>query len=200
MANKKTAQKFQKREEEFDQKVIDIARVTRVMAGGKRMRFRACLAIGDKKGRVGMGVAKGQDVTLAIQKAFTKAKKNIITVPMINGTIPHQVDVKFKAAKLKIKPAKEGSGIKAGGAVRNIFELAGIGNITGKIMGSNNKINNVKAALLALGSLRAPRVKGKSSPEQSDEKEMEADEKAITNEKSDVSHNNNTGDEKNEEK
>lgn len=142
-----------KTEEEFEQRIIDIARVTRVMAGGKRMRFRACLAIGDKKGRVGIGVAKGQDVTLAISKAFTKAKKNVITVPRVNYTIPHEVRVKFKAAKVLLKPASQGSGIKAGGAVRILLELAGISNITGKILGSNNKVNNVKATMIALDRL-----------------------------------------------
>jgi len=143
-----------KKEEEFEQRVIDLARVTRVMAGGKRMKFRACLAIGDKKGRVGFGVAKGADVTQAITKAFNKAKKNLIKVPVINETIPHNVNIKFKSAKVLLKPAKKGTGVKAGGAVRILCELAGIANVTAKILGSNNKINNVKATMAAFRSFK----------------------------------------------
>ncbi|MFA5188612.1 MAG: 30S ribosomal protein S5 [Patescibacteria group bacterium] len=143
-----------KKEEEFEQRVVDLARVTRVMAGGKRMKFRACLAIGDKKGRVGFGVAKGADVTAAITKAFNKAKKNLVKVPIVNETIPHNVKVKFKSAKILLKPAKKGTGVKAGGAVRILCELAGIANITAKILGSNNKINNVKATTIAFKSFK----------------------------------------------
>ena len=95
-------------QEEFDQAMIDLARVTRVMAGGKRMRFRACMVIGDRKGRVGWGIAKGADVSLAMQKAVGQAKKNMINVNFDRGTIPHEVNVKFKAARLMLKPAKKG--------------------------------------------------------------------------------------------
>jgi small subunit ribosomal protein S5 len=146
--------KFFKKDEEFEQRIVDLARVTRVMAGGKRMKFRACLAIGDKKGRVGFGVAKGADVTAAIAKAFNKAKKNVVTIPIINETIPHQIQVKFKAAKILLKPAKKGTGVKAGGAVRILCELGGIANIISKILGSSNKINNVKATILAFKSFK----------------------------------------------
>ncbi len=140
---------------EFEQRIIDLARVTRVMAGGKRLRFRACVALGDKMGRVGWAVAKGADVTIAVNKGVSKAKKNMIKVHLVNETIPHQVMVKFKAAKVLLKPAVKGKGIIAGGAVRNILELAGIPNIYGKIIGrSNNKINNVQAVFLALKSLK----------------------------------------------
>lgn len=148
-----------KKEEEFQQRVVDLARVTRVMAGGKRMKFRACLAIGDKKGRVGFGLAKGADVTAAIGKAFNKAKKNLITVPLINETIPHQIQVKFGSAKILLKPAKKGTGVKAGGAVRILCELAGIANVISKILGSNNKINNVKATMIALSSFKLGKKK-----------------------------------------
>lgn len=137
----------------FEQKIIDLARVTRVMAGGKRMRFRACIAIGDSKGRVAIGVAKGADVTIAISKSVLKAKKEIIKVPIVNGTIPYEVRKKFKAAKIMLKPASKGTGVKAGGAVRIVLELAGVPNVVGKILGSNNKINNVKAAIEALKEL-----------------------------------------------
>lgn len=142
------------KEKEFDQSIIDIARVTRVMAGGKRMRFRACVAIGDKRGRVGVAVAKGADVTMAINKAVTKAKKNVITVPIINETIPYRVVKKFGAAVIMLKPAPKGTGVKAGGSVRSILELAGISNVVGKILGSKNKLNNVIAAIQALQDLK----------------------------------------------
>ncbi len=143
-----------KKDEEFEQRIVALDRVTRVVAGGKRMRFRATLAIGDKKGRVGMGVAKGADVTIAVNKAFNKAKKNLIRVPTVNETIPHQIIVKYKAANILLKPAPRGTGIKVGGAVRIICELAGIANIRGKILGSNNKISNLRAVLIALQSFK----------------------------------------------
>src|SRR3989339_2119229 len=111
-----------KREEraprEFEQKILDLARVTRVTAGGKRMSFRCALVIGDKKGRVGFGVAKGADVQIAIEKASQQAKKRIITVPMIQETLPHAVTVKLGSAIVMLKPAPKGSGLKAGGAMR----------------------------------------------------------------------------------
>jgi small subunit ribosomal protein S5 len=139
---------------EFEQRIIDLARVTRVMAGGKRMRFRACVALGDKKGKVGWGVAKGADVTIAVNKAATKAKKNMIKINLIDETIAHAITVKFKAAKVLLKPAVKGTGVIAGGAVRNVLELAGIPNIYAKILGSNNKINNVNCVFDALKSLK----------------------------------------------
>lgn len=141
-------------EKEFSQVIIDIARVTRVMAGGKRMRFRACVVVGDRKGKVGSAVAKGADVTLAVNKAVAKAKKNLVNVPLINETIPHRVDVKFGAAKLLIKPAPKGTGIIAGGAVRAVLDLAGVSNVVAKILGTNNKINNVKATIKAFKMLK----------------------------------------------
>lgn len=145
--------------EEFEQKMIDIARVTRVMAGGKRMRFRACVAIGNKKGRVAIGLAKGADVTLAVTKAVNKAKKDFIDIPLVNETIPHGVYQKLGAAKILFKPAKKGRGIIAGGAVRILLELSGIKNITSKILGTGNKVNNVKCTIAALKSLKRPETK-----------------------------------------
>jgi len=138
---------------EFDQRILDLARVTRVTKGGKRMRFRACVIIGDRKGRVGYGVAKGADVAASVNKAVTQAKKRLITVPLQNGTIPHAAYQKFSAASILIKPAPRGTGIKAGGAVRVVLELAGVPNAVAKILGSNNKINNAKAAMKALQQL-----------------------------------------------
>jgi len=141
-------------DKEFDQRILELARVTRVTKGGKRMRFRACVIIGDRKGRVGFGLAKGLDVQQSVQKAATQAKKRLITVPLQNGTIPHAVHMKFASAKIIIKPAPMGTGIKAGGAVRVVFELAGIPNAVAKILGSNNKINNTKATMAALKKLK----------------------------------------------
>ncbi len=130
---------------EFDQRVIEVSRVTRVMAGGKRMRFRACVVVGNHKGRIGFGLGKGADFALAVSKAVTRAKKNILDLPLVDTTIPHQTKVKFKAAKLLLKPAPEGTGIMAGGAVRQALEVSGIGNIATKVFGSKNKVNNIQA-------------------------------------------------------
>ena len=153
-----------KPQSEFEQQIVDLARVTRVMAGGKRLRFRVCIALGDKKGRVGWAVAKGADVSIAVSKAVAKAKKNLIKVRLINDTIPHKIEAKFGAARVMLKPAVKGTGIIAGGAVRNILELAGIPNIYGKILGrTNNKVSNVQATFKALKSLKYP-AKEESEP------------------------------------
>lgn len=151
--NKDRARSF-KEGTEFETRVIDLARVTRVMAGGKRMRFRACVVIGDRQGRVGWAIAKGADVTLAVNKATTKAKKRVINVPIKTGTIPHQIIAKFKAAKVFLRPAKTGSGVIAGGAIRPVLELAGYQDINAKILGSHSKINNVQAVFEALTNLK----------------------------------------------
>lgn len=140
--------------DEFTSKTIDLARVTRVMAGGKRMRFRACIVVGDRKGRIGAGVAKGADVEMSINKATAKAKKHLLTVPMKGTTIPHGVSAKYGAARVFLKPAPAGTGVKAGGAVRIVLDLVGLQDIVGKIMGSKNKINNVRATLDALSQLQ----------------------------------------------
>lgn len=153
------------RKDEFDQRIVDLARVTRVMAGGKRMRFRVCVAIGDKKGKIGIGMGKGADVTLAVNKAVNDAKKNIIEVPMVNETIPHEIHEKFGAAKLLFKPAAKGRGVIAGGAVRIILELSGIKNITSKILGTNNKINNAKCTINALKKLKKVNIAEKKKKE-----------------------------------
>jgi small subunit ribosomal protein S5 len=150
-------------EREFDQKTIELARVSRVMAGGKRMRFRACVAIGDRRGQVGVGVAKGADVSLAISKATAAARRRLVRIPLYEDTLPHEVRVKFKAATVLLKPAPRGTGIIAGGAVRSILELGGVPNVVSKMLGSKNKINNVKAAILALQALR-PRAPRSPSP------------------------------------
>lgn len=141
-------------EREFDQRILDLARVTRVTKGGKRMRFRACVVIGDKKGRVAQSVAKGMDVADAVNKAVSRAKKKMIRVPIVKGTLPHAVQIKFGAAQVLLKPAPEGTGVRAGGAVRVVLELAGVPNATAKMLGSKNKINNAKATIKALSLMK----------------------------------------------
>lgn len=143
----------------FEQRVIEIARVARVMRGGKRMSFRACVVVGNRKGRIGMGIKKGSDVAMAVQKAVEQAKKYLQDVKMTpEGTIPHRVLHKFSAAQVILKPAPEGSGIIAGGAMRPVLELAGIKNVIGKMLGSRSKINNVYATLSALKRLKEPKI------------------------------------------
>jgi small subunit ribosomal protein S5 len=140
---------------EFDQKVVEVKRVTRVMAGGKRMRFRALVVIGDRKGRVGVGLKKGMDVSGSVEKAVNAAKKSLITLPLVNETIPHQLKVKYKSSVLSLMPAKPGTGVIAGGAVRSVMELAGVKNIVSKMLGSNNKVNNVKAIFEAFKQMKS---------------------------------------------
>jgi len=140
---------------EFEEIILDIRRVTRVVAGGKRLSFRATVAIGDKENHlVGVGVGKGRDVPLAIQKAIHNAKKNLVSIPIVNETIPFDVSAKYKRAEVLIKPAKKGKGIIAGGAVRSILKLAGIPNVSAKILGrTGNPINNARATIMALKKL-----------------------------------------------
>ncbi len=144
------------KKEEFKEKVLDLSRVTRVVAGGKRFRFRATVVIGDEKGRVGVGVAKGIDVQSAVEKAKTAAKKNILFLNLKEGrTIPHEVYAKYNAAKVLIKPASAGHGLKAGGAVRAVLSLVGVKDITAKCLGRTpNKLTNALAAIEALKKLK----------------------------------------------
>jgi len=143
------------KKKEFDQKVLDVARVTRVVKGGRRFRFRTAVAIGDKRGKIGLGIAKGADVSDAISKAVSKAKKRFINLPITSkGTIPHQVQVKFKASKIILKPGSQGRGIIAGGVIRLMAELAGIRNLSAKILGTSNKYTNAQAMMIALQKLK----------------------------------------------
>ena len=137
---------------EFEDRVLDVARVARVVAGGKRFRFRATVAVGNRRGRVGVGLGKGADVAQAVAKGTHRAKKHLIDVPIVKGTIPFEVKAKYNAAIVFLKPAPPGRGINAGGAVRAISELAGIKDIIGKILSrSGNKVNNARATLKAFG-------------------------------------------------
>ncbi len=153
--NKNTKKReFKKEKDEFESRVLDLARVMRMTAGGRRFRFRAGVIVGDRNGRVGFGVAKGADVAQAVEKATRAAKKNIINIVIKDDTIPHSVEAKFGAAKILLRPQKKGKGLVAGGTVRLICDLAGIKNISSKILGrTNNKINNARAVISALQSL-----------------------------------------------
>ena len=138
---------------EYEQKVLDIARVTRVTKGGKRFSFRATIVIGDGKSKVGVGIGKGKDVVQSIQKAFNKAKKNLIIVQTVNGTIPYQTEAKYNSAVVLLKPAI--GGVKAGGPVRVVAKLAGIKALTGKLIErTNNKINIAMATIEALKKIK----------------------------------------------
>jgi small subunit ribosomal protein S5 len=140
---------------EFDQKIVSIRRVTRVMAGGRRFSFSVSMVIGDKKGKVGVGIGKASDTQLAIEKAVRDAKKHMITVPMNNDShIPHDVHVKYASSEVMIMPAP-GRGLVAGSSVRTVLELAGIKDVTAKIFSrSKNKLNNARAAVEALKQLK----------------------------------------------
>ena len=145
---------------EFEQKIVEIKRVTRVVAGGKRMRFRALVVIGDKKGRVGIGLCKGTDVSEAVNKAVTAAKKTLVTVNLVNDTIPHEVKFKFKSSVVFMKPARPGTGIIAGGSIRQVLDLVGVKNVLSKMLGSSNKVNNVMATYLALSKMKSKEAMG----------------------------------------
>lgn len=148
--------KFPKEKSEFDQKVLDVARVTRVVAGGRRFSFRATVGLGNRKGKIGVGIGKGSDVSQAVEKAVNDARKNMVVVPIKDGTIPHEVSAKYGAARVLIKPAIKGKGLVAGGAVRLICDLAGIENITAKVLSkSSNKLNNARATMAALGQIKS---------------------------------------------
>jgi len=138
------------------EKLITVKRVTKVTKGGRHFSFSALVVVGDGNGKVGFALGKSKEVTAAITKATEKAKKNIIEVKILKGTIPHEVYAKFGAAKVLIKPASEGTGIKAGGAMRAVLELAGIKNVLAKNLGSTNPHNVLKATFLALSKLRDP--------------------------------------------
>lgn len=138
---------------EYEEKVVQIDRVTRVVKGGRRLRFRAIVVVGDQNGKVGVGVEKGAEVITAIEKATVKAKKSLKDIKLTGTTIPHEVTAEFAGAKVFLKPARKGTGVIAGGAVRAVLEAAGVKDIFSKIQGSSSKLNNVYATFKALDSL-----------------------------------------------
>ncbi|MCX6764421.1 MAG: 30S ribosomal protein S5 [Candidatus Nealsonbacteria bacterium] len=144
-----------KQKDEFDSKLLDLSRVERMTGGGRRLKFRAVMIVGDRKGRVGLGVGKGVDVAQSIEKSTKFAKKNLVEVPIVNGTVPFDVEAKFGAARILIRPQIKGRGLVAGGVVRTICELAGIQDVSSKVLSkSRNKINNAKATLKAFDNLK----------------------------------------------
>lgn len=142
------------REKEFEEKVIQINRVSKKTKGGNKLGFTALVVVGDKKGKVGVALGKANDVLSAIKKGIRLAKKNLIIIPLKDRTIPHETIKKFGAAKILLKPAPLGTGVIAGGSVRAVVEAAGIQNIVSKILGCNNKITNVYATFHALKDLK----------------------------------------------
>jgi small subunit ribosomal protein S5 len=136
----------------FEERVIEVNRVSRTVKGGRRIRFRALVVIGDKNGKVAMGLGKSGEVSEAVSKAASRARKSIVEVPIINGTIPHEVIGQFGAAKVLLKPASDGTSVVAGGSVRVVAELAGISDLLAKSLGSRSKINNIAATIVALSS------------------------------------------------
>jgi len=148
---------------QFEELVINIDRVARVVKGGRRFRFKALVVVGDRKNKVGVGVSKGQDVQQAIAKATDVAKKHLITIPVVNATIPHDIEVKVGGAHVLIKPAAPGTGIIAGGVVRSIIGVTGINNLLSKSLGSTNKVNIAYATIDALSKL-VPRDEWLNAP------------------------------------
>lgn len=141
-------------DKQFEEQTISIDRVSRTVKGGRRLRFKALVVVSDRKARVGVGVAKGRDVQQAIEKANNIAKKSMITIPIENATIPHDIEIKFGASRVMLKPAAPGTGIIAGGVVRAIIGITGVNNLVTKSLGSTNKVNIAYATIQALGSLK----------------------------------------------
>ena len=154
---------------EFDKVLVSVRRVTKVVKGGRTMRFSAVVVVGDRKGNVGIGTGKAKEVPAAIDKATLQAKTNMVKINIVNGTIPHETIGKYGTSKVLMLPAKEGTGIIAGGSSRAVIELAGIKDIVTKIHGSTNKINCVRATLRGLSSIRTveqvARLRGKNPEE-----------------------------------
>ncbi len=141
---------FEPVKKEFEEVLLEVGRVTKVTSGGRQLRFRAAVVIGDRNGRVGFGLGKAGEVSVAVEKAVNSAKRHLIKVPLQNGTVPYQVNTKFKSVKIMIHPAKEGTGIIAGGSARRILELAGCQNILSKRHGGRNVITTAYATMEAL--------------------------------------------------
>lgn len=152
--NSRDRKSFNVQAKQYEEKVIDIARVTTVVKGGRRFSFSAYVVVGDKKGKVGFGHGKANEVQDAIKKAVKDAQKNIFTVPVVNGTIPHEINEKFLASKVQLRPAPKGAGIIASNTVRAVVELAGYTDISTKTYGSRTKQNIVQATVNALKKVR----------------------------------------------
>lgn len=161
-------------QKQFEEVVINIDRVSRVVKGGRRFRFKALVVVGDGKTKVGVGVSKGADVQTAVAKATDVAKKHLITLPIENGTIPHETEVRYTGAQVLLKPAAPGTGIIAGGVVRQIIGVTGINNLLSKSLGSTNKVNIAYATIEALRSL-VPRDQWLNAPKKAAKKTVKED-------------------------
>ena len=145
----------EKPKKEFDELLLEVRRVTRVTTGGRRMSFRATILVGNRKGKIWLGSAKGNDVAGAVSKATNEAYKALFQVPVTKGdTVPYELTYKYKSSKVRLLPASEGTWLKAGSSIRSVLELAGYSNILSKMIGSNNKLNNALATILALASYK----------------------------------------------
>ncbi len=162
MENRKDfAKDGQPREKEFVEKLVKLNRTAKVVKGGRRFSFSALTVVGDQKGKVGFGFGKANDVTEAIRKSLDKARKNMVAVPLKNGTIPHEIQAKYKSSCVLLKPARSGTGIIAGGSIRAVLEAAGATDILSKSLGSNTSVNVVRATFEAFGKLMDARAVAK---------------------------------------
>lgn len=152
-------------ESAIDHAVVDVRRVSRTMKGGRRFRFRAAVVVGDKQGQIGFGIQKGKDAQSAIQKAQAAARKRLQRIPRHGSTIPHTVKARYRGAEVLLKPAPSGTGIIAGGPLRSLASLAGIHDLSSKLLGSRNKVNVIRAALRAFSILKPAKEKGAESTE-----------------------------------
>lgn len=154
--NKRAPRKdgFREVEKEFKEELLEVARVTRVTAGGRQLRFRAAVVVGNGKGTVGLGTGKAAEVVVAIEKAVRDAKKNLITFPIVSGSVPHEVKANFKATSVLLHPASEGTGVIAGGAIRKLLFVSGLKDVLAKRFGGRNQMTNVRAAIKALAALK----------------------------------------------
>lgn len=152
--NRRTQDDRPREQSEWEEKIIQVRRVTKVVKGGKKLSFRAVVAVGNGKGQVGVGVGKAAEVVGAIQKGVVDAKKSLVTVPMVGSTIPHQVIGHQGASRILMRPASKGTGIIAGGAVRSVLELAGVGDVLAKCLGSRSPLNVARGTIDGLGQLR----------------------------------------------
>lgn len=150
MDNRNNRQEFQKNQDGFEEQIVQVNRVSKKTQGGNKIGFSVLMVVGNKKGKVGVGLGKAVDVSSSIRKGVTLAKKHVIDVPILKGTIPFEFYIKLGAAKILLKPAPPGSGVIAGGAVRSVVSLAGIENISSKVLGTDNQASNVYATIEAL--------------------------------------------------